>query len=69
MARRSKEQIRVENLIERFCNQALSGYQIDIMKLRHLSEAGENAAKAGKSDAEIEAAINAARDEHAIKAA
>lgn len=37
-------------------------------RMHHLSTAGESAAKAGKSDAEVEAAIEAARDKYATKA-
>lgn len=68
MARRSKEQIRQERLVAALCNKLMSGYRIDIMQMHHLSTAGESAAKAGKSDAEVEAAIEAARDKYATKA-
>lgn len=33
MARRSKEQIRQENLVNRLCNTLMSGYKIDIMNM------------------------------------
>jgi len=65
MARRTKEQIRQEKLVDRLCNSVMSGYRIDIMKMHHLSTAGKNAAAAGKSDAEVEAAIIEARNQHA----
>ena len=68
MARRSKEQMRQERLVDGLCNKLMSGYRIDIMKMHHLSDAGESAAKAGKSDAEVEAAIVEARDKYATKA-
>lgn len=68
MARRSKEQIRQETLIDRLCNTLMSGYRINIMDMRHLSTAGKNAVAAGKTDAEVEAAIVAARDKYAEKA-
>lgn len=68
MARRTKEQIRQEKLVDRLCNSVMSGYRINIMDMHHLSTAGHNAAAAGKSDAEVEAAILAARDQYAEKA-
>ena len=69
MARRTKEQKRQDDFINMTCQNSLLGYQCDIMKLSKLSGAGEAVAKAGGTDAEIEAAILAARDEHAVKAA
>lgn len=63
--RRTKEQKRLDDLVSHVCQRCMSGYSIDIMKMHYLSDAGEAAAAAGKSDAEIEAAIIAARDEHA----
>lgn len=69
MARRTKEQKRIDDFISMTCQNALLGYQCDIMKLSKLSDAGEAAAKSGGTNAEIEAAILAARDEHAVKAA
>ena len=69
MARRTKEQKRIDDFISMTCQNALLGYQCDIMKLSKLSDAGEAAAKAGGTNVEIEAAILAARDEHAVKAA
>lgn len=67
MARRTKEEVRVARLISRICNSCMSGYQINIMDMHYLTDAGEAAAKMNKSDAEIEAAILAARDQHATK--
>lgn len=67
MARRTKEQIRLDKLIGTTAQNSLSGYSINIMDGRYLSEAGEAAAKAGKSDDEIKAAILAARDKYATK--
>jgi len=67
MARRTKEQKRLDELVTSLCQCSCNGYQIDIMNLRHLSDAGESAAKAGKSDDEIKAAIHAARDKYATK--
>jgi len=68
-ARRTKEQKRIDDFISMTCQNSLLGYQCDIMKLSKLSGAGETVAKAGGTDAEIETAILAARDEHAVKAA
>lgn len=67
MARRTKEQIRLDKLINSTAQSSLSGYQINVMDMHFLSEAGEAAAKAGKSDDEIKAAILAARDKYATK--
>lgn len=68
MARRTKEQIRLDNLINSTAQSSLSGYHINITDMHFLSEAGEAAAKDGKSDDEIKAAIFEARDKHAKKA-
>jgi len=65
MARRTKEQKRLDDLVSRLCQNAMNGYQISIMDIGKLSKAGEDAAKSGKSDSEIESAINAARDQYA----
>jgi len=65
MARRTKEQKRLDDLVSSLCQNSMNGYQINIMDMRHLSAAGESAATAGKSDSEIESAINAARDQYA----
>lgn len=65
MARRTKEQKRLDELVERLCQSACNGWSINIMHLHHLSDAGEAAAAAGKSDDEIKAAIEAARNKHA----
>lgn len=60
--RQTPEQKRISNLISRECQNACGGYQINIMDLHKLTDAGEAAANSGKSDAEIIAAIHAARD-------
>ena len=66
--RRTKEQKRQDDFISVTCQNSLFGYQCDIMKLSLLSGAGEAVAKTGGTNAEIEAAILAARDKHAVKA-
>ncbi len=67
MARRTKEQIRLDKLISTTADNSMSGYSIKVTDIRHLFDAGEAAAKAGKSDDEIKAAIIAARDKYATK--
>ena len=67
MARRTKEQIRLDKLINSTAQSSLSGYNIVVTDMCLLSEAGEAAAKAGKSDDEIKAAIFEARDKYATK--
>lgn len=67
MARKTKEEKRIATLISTTAQNSLTGYQIDIMDIGHLTEAGEAAAAAGKSDEEIKAAILAARDKYAVK--
>jgi len=65
MARRTKEQKRIDDLVDNTCQKSMSGYQIDIMKMHHLTDAGKAAVAAGGTDDEIKAAIYAARDKHA----
>lgn len=65
MARRTKEQKRQDDLVTRLCNSLMSGWQINIMDMHHLSDAGKAAALAGKSDAEVEAAMVEARGKYA----
>lgn len=65
MARRTKEQKRLDDLITKLTSKSLAGYRIDVMKIHLLTDAGNAAAADGKSDAEIEAAIIEARNQHA----
>jgi hypothetical protein len=65
MARISKEQKRINDFISVTCQNALYGYQINIMDMSKLSKAGEMAVESGGTNADIEAAIHAARDTYA----
>jgi hypothetical protein len=66
MARRTKEQKRVDDLIDQTCQTCMYGYQISIMDMKHLPAAGKKAAAAaGGGDAEIIAAIYEARGKYA----
>lgn len=64
MARRTKEQKRRDDLVERLCNELLTGWEINVFNMHKLSDAGK--AVSG-SDDEVRAAIVAARDKYAKK--
>ena len=64
MARRTKEQKRLDDLVDTLSQNACFRYSIPMVDLHHLSDAGEAAVAAGKSDEEIKAAILAARDKY-----
>ena len=57
MARRTKEQKRIDDLVNTLAQRNLNGVQVDIMDLGKISDAGLGAAPNG--DAAIEAAIKA----------
>jgi putative aminopeptidase FrvX len=57
MARRTKEQKRIDDAVETACNKHAVGRQFDIFSLSKISDAGKAAAVAG---ADIDAAVLAA---------
>jgi hypothetical protein len=65
MARRTKEQKRVDDFIDQTCQACMYGWQINVMDMKHLPAAGNAAAAAGGGDAEIIAAIYEARGKYA----
>ena len=67
MARRTKEQKRLDDLIDNAAQDSVNGYSINIMDIHYLFDAGKIAAAAGKSDEEIIAAIHQARDQYATR--
>ncbi len=67
MARRTKEQKRIDDLIDNAAQDSVNGYSINIMDIHYLFDAGRLAATAGKSDEEIVAAIHQARDRYATR--
>jgi len=64
MARRSKEEIRIEREVSAACNKHGQMKQFDIMDLSKISDAGKAAAKAGAS---IDEAVAAACDKYEVK--
>lgn len=67
MARRTKEQKRIDDLIDVTAQNCMEGYSINVMDVHYLFDAGRLAATAGKSDEEIVAAIHQARDRYATR--